>query len=134
MPTANQLIKSKRKKALKKRKSPALRSSPQKRGTVVLVTVRNPKKPNSANRAVAKVRLTTGQVVQAYIPGEGLARHVQEHSVVLIKGGGPKDLVGVKYTIVPNGHSFIPGANGSGTKDAVLRQQSRSKYGVKKQR
>ena len=121
MPTINQLVKQGRQKTLWKTSSPALKRSPQKRGVCVRVYTSTPKKPNSALRKVARVRLTNGMEVTSYIPGEG--HNLQEHSVVLIRGGRVKDLPGVRYHIV------------RGTLDSVgvaKRKQSRSKYGAKK--
>lgn len=120
MPTINQLVRKGRRSARKKTKSPALTSCPQKRGVCLVVRTMTPKKPNSALRKIARVRLTTGQEVTAYIPGEG--HNLQEHSVVLVRGGRVKDLPGVRYHIV------------RGTLDAVGvegRHRSRSKYGTK---
>ena len=121
MPTISQLVRKGRTIAAIKTKSPALKSCPQKRGVCVRVYTTTPKKPNSALRKVAKVRLTNGQEVIAYIPGEG--HNLQEHSIVLIRGGRVKDLPGVRYHIV------------RGTLDALGvdgRKQSRSKYGAKR--
>jgi len=98
MPTINQLIRKGRKKVSVKSKSPALKNCPQRRGVCTQVMTRTPKKPNSALRKVAKVRLTNGQEVIAYIPGEG--HNLQEHSIVLVRGGRVKDLPGVRYHIV----------------------------------
>jgi small subunit ribosomal protein S12 len=98
MPTINQLIRKGRSKVKKKTKSPALEGSPQKRGVCLRVYTTTPKKPNSALRKVARVRLSNGKVVSAYIPGEGHA--LQEHSIVLVRGGRVKDLPGVRYHIV----------------------------------
>ncbi len=98
MPTINQLIRKGRKAIKTKGKSPALEASPQKRGVCLQVKTRTPKKPNSALRKIARVRLTNGQEVTAYIPGEG--HNLQEHSIVLIRGGRVKDLPGVRYHIV----------------------------------
>ena len=121
MPTIQQLIRSGRTKTLLKTKSPALRESPQKRGVCTRVYTTTPKKPNSALRKVARVRLTSGFEVTAYIPGIG--HNLQEHSVVLVRGGRVKDLPGVRYHI-------IRGAlDTSGVKN---RTNARSKYGVKK--
>ena len=123
MPTINQLVRKGRKKIVKKGKSPALGACPQRRGVCLLVKTQTPKKPNSALRKVARVRLTTGQEVSAYIPGEG--HNLQEHSVVMVRGGRVKDLPGVRYHIV------------RGTLDTLgveNRQQSRSKYGTKKKK
>ena len=121
MPTINQLIRKGRKKILKKTKSPALQNCSQKRGVCTRVMTVTPKKPNSALRKVARVRLVNGIEVTAYIPGIG--HNLQEHSVVLIRGGRIKDLPGVRYHIV------------RGTKDTLGvddRKQGRSKYGTKK--
>ncbi|MEE9542597.1 MAG: 30S ribosomal protein S12 [Thermodesulfobacteriota bacterium] len=121
MPTINQLVRKGRKKTKKKTTSPALEDCPQKRGVCVRVYTTTPKKPNSALRKVARVRLTNGAEVTSYIPGVG--HNLQEHSVVLIRGGRVKDLPGVRYHIV------------RGTLDTVGvqdRKQSRSKYGAKR--
>ncbi len=121
MPTIQQLVRKGRKQIKAKSKSRALGSCPQKRGVCTRVYTTTPKKPNSALRKVAKVRLTNGQEVIAYIPGEG--HNLQEHSIVLIRGGRVKDLPGVRYHI-------IRGAlDTAGVQD---RRQSRSKYGTKK--
>ncbi|GAA7662158.1 30S ribosomal protein S12 [Helicobacter pylori] len=121
MPTINQLIRKERKKVIKKTKSPALVECPQRRGVCTRVYTTTPKKPNSALRKVAKVRLTSKFEVISYIPGEG--HNLQEHSIVLVRGGRVKDLPGVKYHIV-RGALDTAGVN----KRAV----SRSKYGTKK--
>jgi small subunit ribosomal protein S12 len=121
MPTINQLVRRGRKAIPKKDKAPALKGSPQKRGVCTRVYTTTPKKPNSALRKVARVRLTTGFEVTSYIPGEG--HNLQEHSIVLIRGGRVKDLPGVRYHII------------RGTLDAAGvadRKQSRSKYGAKR--
>lgn len=121
MPTIQQLVRQERKKSKKKTKSPALKACPQRRGVCTRVYTTTPKKPNSALRKVARVRLTSGFEVTAYIPGIG--HNIQEHSVVLIRGGRVKDLPGVRYHII------------RGTLDAAgvkERAQSRSKYGSKK--
>lgn len=123
MPTFNQLVKKSRKPKIKKSKSPALEGNPQKRGVCIRVYTATPKKPNSALRKVAKVRLTTGKEIVAYIPGEG--HNLQEHSVVLVRGGRVKDLPGVKYHIV-RGKYDTAGVEG--------RKSSRSLYGTKKPR
>lgn len=121
MPTIAQLVRKERKKVQYKTKSPALMSNPQKRGVCTRVYTTTPKKPNSALRKVARVRLTNGYEVTAYIPGEG--HNLQEHSVVMIRGGRVKDLPGVRYHI-------IRGAlDTAGVKN---RKQGRSKYGTKK--
>ena len=121
MPTIQQLIRSQRKKIEKKTKSPALVSCPQRRGVCTRVYTTTPKKHNSALRKVARVRLTSGFEVTAYIPGIG--HNLQEHSVVLVRGGRVKDLPGVRYHIVRGS------LDTAGVKN---RTQSRSKYGVKK--
>jgi small subunit ribosomal protein S12 len=121
MPTVNQLIRKSRNTIGKKSKSVALNSSPQKRGVCTRVYTTTPKKPNSALRKVARVRLTNGMEVTAYIPGEG--HNLQEHSIVLIEGGRVKDLPGVRYHIVRGS------LDTAGVKD---RQTSRSRYGAKK--
>ena len=121
MPTINQLIRKPRVAQRARKKVPALQQSPQKRGVCTRVYTTTPKKPNSALRKVAKVRLTNGFEVIAYIPGEG--HNPQEHSIVLVRGGRVKDLPGVRYHIV-RGSLDASGVNG--------RNQSRSKYGTKK--
>ena len=121
MPTIKQLIRDPRKTIITKTKSPALKNCPQRRGVCTRVYTTTPKKPNSAIRKVARVRLTTGFEVTAYIPGEG--HNLQEHSVVLLRGGRVKDLPGVRYHI-------IRGALDSG--GVKNRTQGRSKYGAKK--
>lgn len=121
MPTINQLIATERQAPIQKSKSPALARCPQRRGVCTRVYTTTPKKPNSAIRKVAKVRLTTNIEVIAYIPGEG--HNLQEHSVVLVRGGRVKDLPGVRYHIVR-------GALDTGGVDK--RRQARSKYGAKK--
>jgi len=121
MPTINQLVRKGRKPVEKRTKAPALRGSPQKRGVCLIVKTTAPKKPNSALRKIARVRLTNGMEVTAYIPGIG--HNLIEHSVVLVRGGRVKDLPGVRYHIV------------RGTLDAAGardRKTSRSKYGAKK--
>ncbi|MGI5840467.1 MAG: 30S ribosomal protein S12 [bacterium] len=120
MPTINQLVKEGRKEIIKKSSSPALKGNPQKRGVCTRVYTSTPKKPNSALRKVARVRLTNAIEVSAYIPGIG--HNLQEHSVVLVRGGRVKDLPGVRYHVV------------RGTLDAAgvqNRAQARSKYGAK---
>jgi small subunit ribosomal protein S12 len=121
MPTINQLIANGRKDIIKKTKSPALKNCPQKRGVCTRVYTVTPKKPNSALRKVARVRLTSGYEVSSYIPGEG--HNLQEHSLVLIRGGRIRDLPGVRYHIV-RGALDAAGVDG--------RRQGRSKYGTKK--
>ena len=121
LPTINQLVKSGRSKPVKKSDSPALKSCPQKRGGCVSVYTSTPKKPNSALRKVARVRLTNGMEVTTYIPGVG--HNLQEHSIVMIRGGRIKDLPGVRYHVV-RGSLDTLGVEG--------RMQSRSKYGAKR--
>ena len=121
LPTINQLVKSGRSKPVKKSDSPALKSCPQKRGVCVRVYTSTPKKPNSALRKVARVRLTNGMEVTTYIPGVG--HNLQEHSIVMIRGGRSKDLPGVRYHVV-RGSLDTLGVEG--------RMQSRSKYGAKR--
>jgi small subunit ribosomal protein S12 len=121
MPTISQLVRNGRKKLVDKSKSPALDSSPQRRGVCVRVYTTTPKKPNSAMRKVARVRLTNGKEVNAYIPGEG--HNLQEHSIVMIRGGRVKDLPGVRYHII-RGALDTSGVEG--------RKQRRSKYGAKR--
>ncbi len=121
MPTINQLVRKGRKKVKKKSKSPALTNCPQRRGVCTRVYIVSPKKPNSADRKVARVRLSNGYEVTAYIPGEG--HNLQEHSVVLVRGGRVKDLPGVRYHIV-RGVYDAGGVEG--------RRKSRSLYGTKK--
>ena len=121
MPTINQLIRKGRSPLAKRSKSPALKRCPQRRGVYLVVKTMTPKKPNSALRKVARVRLTTGVEVTAYIPGEG--HNLQEHSMVLVRGGRVKDLPGVRYHIV------------RGTLDCLgieSRRRGRSKYGTKR--
>ncbi len=121
MPTINQLVRKGRKQIKRKTKSPALAGCPQRRGVCLSVITRTPKKPNSALRKVARVRLTSGYEVSAYIPGEG--HNLQEHSVVLVRGGRVSDLPGVRYHIV------------RGALDTLAvegRKRGRSKYGAKK--
>ncbi|ROL60469.1 30S ribosomal protein S12 [Bacteroidetes/Chlorobi group bacterium MS-B_bin-24] len=121
MPTISQLIRKPRKKLQKKSKSPALKGCPQRRGVCTRVYTTTPKKPNSALRKVAKVRLSSGYEVIAYIPGEG--HNLQEHSIVYVRGGRVKDLPGVRYHIV-RGVADTQGVEG--------RKQGRSKYGTKR--
>ncbi|HDI11830.1 MAG TPA: 30S ribosomal protein S12 [Candidatus Acetothermia bacterium] len=121
MPTLNQLVKHPRKPKGWKSKSPALEGCPQRRGVCLRVFTQTPKKPNSALRKVARVRLSNGNEVTAYIPGEG--HNLQEHSLVLVRGGRVKDLPGVKYHII-RGALDAAGVEG--------RRQSRSKYGTKR--
>ncbi len=121
MPTINQLVRFSRKQVTWKSKAPALQGSPQKRGVCTRVYTTTPKKPNSALRKVARVRLTNSLEVTAYIPGEG--NNLQEHSIVLIRGGRVKDLPGVRYHIVRGTLDTAGGAE---------RKQGRSKYGAKR--
>jgi len=121
MPTINQLVRKGRKKIVTKTKSPALQGNPQKRGVCTRVYTTTPKKPNSALRKVARVRLTNKIEVTAYIPGEG--HNLQEHSSVLIRGGRVKDLPGVRYHIIRNKLD---------TRGVEGRRQRRSKYGAKR--
>ena len=121
MPTLNQLVRHGRKRQLSKTASPALKAAPQKRGVCTRVYTSTPKKPNSALRKVAKIRLTNQREVISYIPGEG--HNLQEHSVVLIRGGRVRDLPGVRY------HVLRGVLDTQGVKD---RRQSRSKYGAKR--
>ncbi len=121
MPTIQQLVRKGRESKVRKEKTPALRGAPQRRGVCTRVYTATPKKPNSALRKVARVRLTSGVEVTAYIPGEG--HNLQEHSIVLVRGGRVKDLPGVRYKVV------------RGTLDTASvrdRKQSRSRYGAKK--
>ncbi len=121
MPTIEQLVRKGRTSPKSKTKAPALRESPQRRGVCTRVMTYTPRKPNSALRKVARVRLTSGYEVTAYIPGEG--HNLQEHSIVLVRGGKVKDLAGVRYTIV-RGTLDTAGVRG--------RKQARSRYGAKK--
>ena len=123
MPTINQLVRKGRKKIKKKVKCPALVGCPQRRGVCLQVKTMTPKKPNSALRKVARVRLTSGYEVNAYIPGEG--HNLQEHSVVLVRGGRVADLPGVRYHVVRGSLDSL-GVDG--------RKRGRSKYGVKRQK
>ena len=121
MPTFNQLVRKGRKRVRRKSKSPVLESCPQRRGVCLQVKTMTPKKPNSALRKIARVRLTNGKEITAYIPGVG--HNLQEHSIVLVRGGRVRDLPGVRYHIV-RGTLDTMGVEG--------RKRSRSKYGVKK--
>lgn len=121
MPTISQLVRKGRAPLKKKTKAPALKANPQKRGVCLIVKTANPKKPNSALRKIARVRLTNGMEVTTYIPGIG--HNLQEHSVVLVRGGRVKDLPGVRYHVVRGT------LDSAGTAD---RKKSRSKYGAKK--
>ncbi len=121
MPTINQLVKSGRRTKVAKSKSKALSKCPQRRGVCLQVTTRTPKKPNSALRKVARVRLVNGIEVTAYIPGEG--HNLQEHSIVLVRGGRVRDLPGVRYHVIRGAYDAAPVQN---------RMQARSKYGAKR--
>ena len=123
MPTINQLVRKGRKSTVKKTNSPALQSCPQKRGVCTRVMTITPKKPNSALRKVARVRLSNGIEVTAYIPGEG--HNLQEHSIVLVRGGRVRDLPGVRYKVIRGALDSV------GVKN---RKQSRSLYGTKKEK
>ena len=122
MPSINQLVRQGRTTKFSKTKTPALKGSPQRRGVCTRVYTNTPKKPNSALRKVARVRLTSGVEVTAYIPGEG--HNLQEHSIVLVRGGRVKDLPGVRYKIIRGAH------DASGVRD---RKQARSRYGAKRE-
>lgn len=121
MPTLNQIIRKRREKRNKKSKSPALGNNPQKKGICLRVFTKTPKKPNSATRKVARVRLTNKNEITAYIPGEG--HNLQEHAVVLVRGGRVKDLPGVKYHLVRGKYDLQGVAN---------RRNGRSKYGTRR--
>jgi len=121
MPTINQLVRKGRRDVRRKSKSPVLESCPQKRGVCLSVKTQTPKKPNSALRKIARVRLSNNREITAYIPGEG--HNLQEHSIVLVRGGRVRDLPGVRYHII-RGALDCAGVDG--------RKQQRSKYGVKK--
>ena len=122
MPTIQQLVRKGRKSQTEKTKTPALKGSPQRRGVCTRVATKTPKKPNSALRKVARVRLTSGVEVSAYIPGEG--HNLQEHSIVLVRGGRVKDLPGYRYKIIRGV------LDASGVRD---RKQARSRYGAKRE-
>lgn len=121
MPTINQLVKRKRIKKYRSKKRPALEQCPQKKGICVKILTRSPKKPNSANRKLALIKLSNNKRIYGYIPGEG--HNLQEHSVVLVRGGRVKDLPGIKYKIIRGALDF------EGLKE---RKQARSKYGTKR--
>jgi small subunit ribosomal protein S12 len=121
MPTINQLIRKGRTKSRNRSKSPVLEGSPQRRGVCLIVKTQTPKKPNSALRKIARVRLSNGREITAYIPGEG--HNLQEHSIVLVRGGRVRDLPGVRYHII-RGTMDAAGVDG--------RKQQRSKYGQKR--
>ena len=129
MPTVNQLVRKGRTAQKSKTKTPALGGAPQRRGVCTRVFTHTPKKPNSALRKVARVRLTNGMEVTSYIPGEG--HNLQEHSVVLIRGGRVKDLPGVRYHVV-RGTLDASGASGPSSTNKATRNRKRSKYGVKR--
>ena len=121
MPTINQLVRKRRKKQVKRSDTPALQSCPQRRGVCVRVYTTTPKKPNSALRKITRVRLSNGKEVTVYIPGEG--HTLQEHSIVLVRGGRVRDLPGVRYQVIRGALDTL------GVED---RKQSRSRYGAKK--
>ncbi len=121
MPTINQLVRKGRRKIRGRSKSPVLQNCPQRRGVCLIVKTTTPKKPNSALRKIARVRLSNGREITAYIPGEG--HNLQEHSIVLVRGGRVRDLPGVRYHII-RGTMDAAGVDG--------RKQQRSKYGVKR--
>lgn len=127
MPTSSQLVRKGRRKVSKKNKAPALQSCPQRRGVCLQVKTATPKKPNSALRKIARVRLTNNQEITAYIPGVG--HNLQEHSIVLVRGGRVKDLPGVRYHII-RGALDCMGVESD--KEGKPRRQGRSCYGVKK--
>lgn len=129
MPTINQLIRVGRRKVQKKSKVRDLDQSPQRRAVCLIVKTQTPKKPNSALRKVARVRLTNGKEVTAYIPG--VDHNLQEHSIVLVRGGRVRDLPGVRYHIV---RGALDSAGVEGDKDGRPRNRSRSKYGVKRRK
>jgi small subunit ribosomal protein S12 len=130
MPTINQLVRKGRKPKQRKTKSPALQSCPQRRGVCTIVRTMTPKKPNSALRKVARVRLTNGIEITAYIPGIG--HNLQEHSVVLVRGGRVKDLPGVRYHIIRGTLDCAGVENQPTTRNQDRRMQGRSKYGSKR--
>jgi len=129
MPTINQLIRIGRAKQRRKSKVRDLEASPQKRGVCLIVKTQTPKKPNSALRKVARVRLTNGKEVTAYIPG--IDHNLQEHSIVLVRGGRVRDLPGVRYHII---RGSLDCAGVTNDKDGRARNRSRSKYGVKRRK
>lgn len=131
MPTINQLVKNARRTQKRKCRTPALEGCPQKRGVCTRVYIVNPKKPNSANRKVCRVKLSNGMEVTAYIPG--IDHNLQEHSVVLIRGGRVKDLPGVRYHVIRGAKKAdCEGVNPRNTNQIKPRNKGRSKYGVKK--
>ena len=129
MPTTNQLIRKGRRHVLKKSKVRDLEQCPQRRGVCLIVKTQTPKKPNSALRKVARVRLSNGKEVTAYIPG--VDHNLQEHSIVLVRGGRVRDLPGVLYHII---RGALDSAGVEGDKDGRPRNRSRSKYGVKRRK
>ncbi|GIV07120.1 MAG: 30S ribosomal protein S12 [Fimbriimonadales bacterium] len=130
MPTINQLVRKGRKPKIRKTKSPALQACPQRRGVCTIVRTMTPKKPNSALRKVARVRLTNGVEITAYIPGIG--HNLQEHSVVLVRGGRVKDLPGVRYHIIRGTLDCQGVEDQKTTRNQDRRMQGRSKYGSKR--
>ncbi len=130
MPTINQLVRKGRKPKIRKTKSPALQACPQRRGVCTIVRTMTPKKPNSALRKVARVRLTNGVEITAYIPGIG--HNLQEHSVVLVRGGRVKDLPGVRYHIIRGTLDCSGVEEQKTTRNQDRRMQGRSKYGSKR--
>lgn len=131
MSTSQQLVRKGRRPARVRSKAPALNGAPQRCGTVIRVWVMTPKKPNSADRVVVRVRLTTGKEITAYVPGE--RNNMKEHATVLIRGGKVKDLPGVRYHVVRGTRDADGAAGPTNTSEtAVYRMQSRSKYGVKR--
>ena len=129
MPTVNQLVRAGRTRLRSKTDSPALQGSPQRRGVCVRVFTSTPKKPNSALRKIARVRLSNGKEITAYIPGEG--HNLQEHSIVLVRGGRVRDLPGVRYHII---RGTLDSSGVEGDKEGRPRNRSRSKYGVKRRK
>ena len=129
MPTINQLVRNARLKQRRKSKVRDLEACPQKRGVCLIVKTQTPKKPNSALRKVARVRLTNGKEVTAYIPG--IDHNLQEHSIVLIRGGRVRDLPGVRYHVI---RGALDAAGVQGDKAGLPRNRSRSKYGVKRRK
>lgn len=129
MSTINQLVRRARKRQKSRKKAPALKGAPIKSGTVTRVWVMTPKKPNSAKRVVCRVKLTTGLEITAYVPGE--KNNLKEHATVFVRGGRVKDLPGVRYHIV-RGAKDCDAARGPSQSNEKMRNQSRSKYGVKR--
>jgi len=129
MPTINQLVRNPRKKQVRKSKVRDLEACPQKRGVCLIVKTQTPKKPNSALRKVARVRLTNGKEVTTYIPG--IDHNLQEHSIVLVRGGRVRDLPGVRYHLI---RGALDAAGVQGDKAGLPRNRSRSKYGVKRRK